>query len=442
MVGKSSYGSSDLVKSENQILRNPDFGGTTTLDKDNNSYHLSFASQSVEGILYDLILKLSYLKEKSNIIDESLFSEFTYQSKRVIYSSGELKLDLPYFKNEDKRGIVKDENIVTGGNNLFYKDENAVNKINGEYTGFGFINDKLSTAWSNKISPIYLPNNLSNSGNLDKSHFKFISSENNGIDYDSNIVSNLNNFNKWGIYKNQLDVDNEYFNDILPDNVIQYRFNSSGLSFDTPGQDDEAESINTKFVAELKDENEIQISGNLHKYIVTDLGEFVFDVEWTKSSFDKSKITFDGITLSISDDVYTPENINLISGHIWMIDDYSISSDGAGFKFKRSFTRTNPNNGNLSGIAYRPYINGFKLYGAHIPERYDMLTKIRAEEHITDQIHLTLSDEPFSYPKELNIDNQNNAEYILYSDNIYLIYWKPISIANNYLILKKLVLQI
>jgi hypothetical protein len=395
-----------------------------------------------------------------NEIDNSFLSETTWLSKRVIYENNIFKLSLPYFKNEDKKGIVKEESIIPGGNNLFYHEEIGDGIINGEYTAFGFINEKLSTAWSNKISPIYLPNNLSNSGNLDKSHFKFISSSN-------DISDNLNNLNKWGIYKNQLDVNDEYFDDILPDNVIQYRFNSSGLAFNISGANGEAENINTKFVAELKNENEVGISGNLHRYVITDLGNFIFDVEYTKSSFDKSKITFNNGTLpsmtrngltgtgfihsdnyrytfsqgtlpsiTIQDSVYTPETINLISGHIWMIDDYSISSDGAGFKFKRSFTRTNPNNGNLSGIAYRPYINGFKLYGAHIPERYDMLTKIRAENHIVDQIHLILQDGPFNYPKELK-DIKVEAKYELYIDDMCVVYWKPLSVANNYVVFVK-----
>jgi hypothetical protein len=259
-------GLNDTIPSEGNILRNSQFGG---IELQNN--YLSFASQSVEGILYDIILKLSFISEKSNQIDESLFSEFTYLSKRYIYSDNTLKLELPYFKDEGKKGIIKDESVVVGGNNLFINDQTAVPKINGEYTGFGFMNEKISTVWSTKISPIYLPENLSNSGNLEQPHFRFISSE--------NITNNLDNLNKWGIYKNKLgSIEDEYSDDVLPDNVIQYRYNSSGLAFDISGDIGEAEDINTKVHSNLEKSTD---NGYTKSYnLITDFCEFVTDVDF------------------------------------------------------------------------------------------------------------------------------------------------------------------
>jgi hypothetical protein len=397
-------GLSDEVSSATNDLKNIEYGGMTDQVREIN---YSFASQSVEGILYDLILKLSYIREKSNQIDESLFSEFTYLSKRYLYSDNTLKLELPYFKDEDKKGIVKDENVIAGGNNLFINDQTAVPRINGEYTGFGFMNEKISTVWSTKILPIYLPENLSNSGNLEQPYFRFISSE--------NITNNLDNLNKWGIYKNKLEtasgiLKEEYSGDVLPDNVIQYRYNSSGLAFDISGDIGEAEGINTKVHSNLEKSTDNGYTKSFN--LITDLGEFVTDVDFNMESTTKSHFYVKQTIRNTGDDR------GIIIEPLEILDYDPGSSDGK--------------------VEFKTTIDGFKLFGAHIPEEYDMLTKIRAEEHITNQLHLALQDDPYNYPKEINI-TKADAESILYADDTptYLVYWKPLNVADNYIVLKR-----
>jgi hypothetical protein len=144
-------------------------------------------------------------------------------------------------------------------------------------------------------------------------------------------------------------------------------------------------------------------------------------------------------SLTVPSTVYVPEKVQVTSGKLWLVDDYSITEDNKaqGFKFSRYITDKDPNKGYISGIAYRPYIKDFKLFGAHIPEKYDMLTKVRVSDHILNQVHLTLKDEPNNYPKEIKNMNKETANYTLFADNKCLVYWNPINIANNFIIMQK-----
>jgi hypothetical protein len=469
----------------------------TNTEWENNISGLQY---DVNGKLHGVYIFLNKMKNWLYEQDDSLKSEFTLLSKRMIYEDGNFKLDLPYFKDGNIKGIVKDQSILEDGNNLFFPDVNT-REINGEYSAFGFINNKISTAWSTHIVPIYFPNNITNN-NRDKPLFKYISND--------DVVNNLYNLNRWGKYKNKLVIDEIHSNDSLPDNVIQYRFNSSGLSFDISGQNGEAEDINTKFTAILENESSESALTNSHRYVVTYLGKWIKEIhykqssltpsEWTQSKYYKETYTPENVVFptlnsgtlptltgrtlpslsydssgcvtnwnagslgtfnqgtlpSLNDGTYTkstysgsaytpetytkeiyyPEELTWDYIELWMVEDWERTDDNTGIKFKRWFTNTQPTQPYISGITYRPEIHDFKLYGAHIPENYDMLTKVRSQNHIVDQIHLALQDGPVIYPKKMNF-TKVQAQYELYIDNVCLVYWKPLNIANNYIILVK-----
>ena len=48
---------------------------------------------------------------------------------------------------------------------------------------------------------------------------------------------------------------------------------------------------------------------------------------------------------------------------------------------------------NTNPITFRNSINGYRLQGAHMPTDYDMITRVRAKEHVSDQIHLVTAHE-------------------------------------------------
>ena len=62
-------------------------------------------------------------------------------------------------------------------------------------------------------------------------------------------------------------------------------------------------------------------------------------------------------------------------------------------------------------VGFRPTIQDFRIHGGHIPLKYDMFVKVKAQEHIVNQIHLNSKIEPINYPKEEFPANYNRTLY-------------------------------
>jgi hypothetical protein len=238
--------------------------------------YYSFSTQSVEGILFDVIMKLSYLKEQSEDIDKSLKSDFTFIGKRYVAKEvqvGQLSFNLEAPKNNQK---------------FFFTDEFFGNTLKGEYTSFGFKDDKIITAWHTDIAPKYFPENYSNQ-DFKFNKFEFVT--HNQDLYDDLVyiyrVSGINPTDSNQVNENLPDF--EYHNNLFPDNIIQYKIESSGLSFDktakSPFGVNGAEDINTKFVVEISGitntiNNFTVDSPGDHQYVVSYFGKYVTNIKY------------------------------------------------------------------------------------------------------------------------------------------------------------------
>jgi hypothetical protein len=301
---------------DSYVMGTADFSSTTTNQRgtalEGGKYY-SFSSQSVEGILYDLILKLSYIREECEPLTRSLKSSFTFINKLNIFSTtvnlnGSFKFGIPLniFQNQ---GI----NLST-----FFNNQYENNEIKGEYTAFGFKNDKISSAWHQNISPIYLPRNFSNKNYNSIEFFKYIAnSDISNEEHLNNILAYLYSKKSLTKHDNSSDtthpdnfITEEYWYNQLSDNLIFYLLNSSGWAFDRVAENDldnAAADINTKIHSVISGvEFKIDDPGK-HWYIITYIGKFMdnyfyeksdyIDPIWTVSEYEPERITFPSYAL-------------------------------------------------------------------------------------------------------------------------------------------------
>jgi hypothetical protein len=265
-------------------------GSSQILLENNTIYNYSFSSQSVEGILFDLILKLSYIKNQSNLIDKSLKSDFTFIEKQNIYYHDDLNAS-SYFD------LKLPKNPITA---TFFIDQYINNNIVGEYTSFGFQNDKIATTWHNDIQPHYLPRNLSNANYDSNILYTYISNRDT-----EGALKHLYELNKISI-KNDLDVlGQEYDENNIKDNVLLYYYNSSGLAFDISGDytsGDLAADINTKIEANISGIDFTVDAPGKHWYVVAYIGKFMDDFIYEKSDY---------VPVIRIPSVYRPESVSL-----------------------------------------------------------------------------------------------------------------------------------
>jgi hypothetical protein len=292
--------------------------------------YISFSSQSVEGILYDIILKLSFLKEQCNDNDKSLKSDFTFIEKSNYFEEpGSLVSPIPLNINLQLPNNVAG-NFYSYFKNLFFIPQFYETTIGeypssafiqtGEYTSFGFKNEKIASAWHLNIIPRYEPRNFSNDKYNSIEIYKVLTNTNhkNSRPAASNVPGSIEYFyNRYGITKGSdfFQYNNNYEEyelgkNNLPDFNLIYLYNSSGLAFDKTDPLDAtnmAEDINTKIEAVISDTDFNIGAPGQHWYVITYLGKFITGYIHERSDYIPQIYT----PSSYSGAVYTPEEVTL-----------------------------------------------------------------------------------------------------------------------------------
>jgi hypothetical protein len=266
---KKYYLDRNYPDDENLAIKVSNEWRTNHLDVEEN-WDLVIASESVEGILYDIISLLSYLKENTDYEKQYFNAGFTTVNKirslkymKTHFPDYEnthkfrLAASMPYLDNDrEKQGLLKDQTewSITFNSEVNLQDILISSKYNGEYATFGFEKDKFGVGYSNYITPKYLPNNITN---LNKGYEKwnFISGKytlENSLDY--LVLNNL-------IKKERL--PNHVANLQLYDNFIHYRYESSGeYNLNHSGYiDKQNQDINLHTHNNLRYVNAIGVSG-------------------------------------------------------------------------------------------------------------------------------------------------------------------------------------
>jgi len=136
-------------------------------------YQSSFASQSVEGILYDIISKLSYIRENCDIDTHSINADLTVIDKYKQYDRSStgfytFRPNYPFDKNDINNRLI----LKNSSESFSHLEANI--KYNGEYSAFGFEKHKISSGWTLKIRPIHKPENFTNKDYQYKPKFTYI----------------------------------------------------------------------------------------------------------------------------------------------------------------------------------------------------------------------------------------------------------------------------
>jgi len=208
-----------------------------------------FVSQSLEGIIYDIITKLTYLRENSDIKSQSLNSYFTYISKinnvQIIDGTeSSLPPEKIFISRDTPELMFLKNDFIYGGDHSFFEHNQSSLIYNGYYNAFGFNRDKIQSAWSMQISPNYEPDNNTNP-TRGYSPYQYIT---NGFEFTSNFDISIEDYI---LYINRDIID--YFStiygpnqvntrcghlyktkdDFLSDNFFRYKYMSLGqMSFD------------------------------------------------------------------------------------------------------------------------------------------------------------------------------------------------------------------
>lgn len=143
------------------------------------------------------------------------------------------------------------------------------------------------------------------------------------------------------------------------------------------------------------------------------------NVDWTETdlqkllTINKNTVWYQvPVQLNKSSDTiveYTP-NVDWATDRL-KIDVYNKERTGQGLQngvqLKMTTSKIDKNNSEKTHLrdsgtfGWKDSLGNYKLYGINLPEYPDVAIKLKAKEHITDQIHLVASDLAYSYPKDL-----------------------------------------
>jgi hypothetical protein len=144
------------------------------------------------------------------------------------------------------------------------------------------------------------------------------------------------------------------------------------------------------------------------------------NVDWTETdlqkllTINKNTVWYQvPVQLNKSSDTiveYTP-NVDWATDRL-KIDVYNREQTGQGLQngvqLKMTTSKIDKNNSEKTHLrdsgtfGWKDSLGNYKLYGINLPEYPDVAIRLKAKEHITDQIHLVASDLAYSYPKDLH----------------------------------------
>lgn len=331
-------------------------------------------SQSVEGLLKDVIYKLSYIKENSDSYTQSLNSYFTFIYKRPTIAFIDLNTRIQSvtqptknFENDNETSFFIDELNFEGGDNHFNGTYDGTIIPHGKYSSFGFIDDKISSAGSLNVAAKYLPNNASNIDLFEEvedeegvlitmptKHWKYISGDNDSVE---NAISYWADELEMGLDSDDIHTIDGELN--FPDNFIGYRYNSYGRqSLDGVwATEDEIDDIISQKDKDINNYMALELSSDIYEYNQDDSDEEIestvlninndinlgilatkkdftkplINVEKLTELFDEAidhiKVSVPEITLPINTKIYATINQQIsgtisgrISGDVWNED--------------------------------------------------------------------------------------------------------------------------